>query len=159
MVVALMAAPASAQQPQPQQAPPPPAPSQADLKLLQGYTLTLDKLKHFSAADKALYDASAKDATLKAEIDKMADEEPQATLADLQAKLTRHPRVAGFYRKEGLSDQEAIVIPLATMDALTQIQTPQVALASPGQLDFVRQHRAEIEPMVQEWSKEENDDD
>jgi hypothetical protein len=133
-------------------------PSPADRQLLLAYQLTMDKLRHFGAADKALYDDAAKDPALKGEIARMAEEAPQATLADLQAKLARHPRVAAYYTKEGLTNQEAIVIPLATMGAMGVVLNRGAGPASPDQIAFVRQHQAEVQAMLDQWFREDGDD-
>jgi hypothetical protein len=127
-------------------------PSDADKAILQNYTLTIEKLRHFGAAEKALYGDAAKDPALKAEIERMADEDPQTTLADLEAKLKRHPRVAAYYKREGLSIQEAIVIPLATLEAMGP------GPATPEQLAFVRQYATEIQTLLGEWLKQDGDD-
>jgi hypothetical protein len=134
-------------------------PSEADRKALRDYPLSMDRLRHFGAADKRLYVDAGRDPGLKAEIDKMAQEEPQNSLADLEAKLARHPRVEAYYKQEGLSDREAIVIPLATMEAMGAVQTKGAGQASPAQMEFVKQHEAEIQSMLDEWFKEEPGDD
>jgi hypothetical protein len=134
-------------------------PSEADRQTLRTYNLTMDKLRHFGAADKALYAASGRDPDLKAELARMADEEPQESLADLQAKLARHPKVEAFYRKEGLSDREAVVIPLATMEAMGAVETKGPSDATPAQIDFVRAHEAEIRDLLDQWFKQDAGDD
>jgi hypothetical protein len=132
-------------------------PSEADKRILQGYKLSMDKLKHFGAADRALYTDAARDPALKAEIDKMSEEEPQETVADLTAKLDRHPKVAAYYKKEGLTSQEAVVIPLATMEAMSTLRNKGVGAASPDQLQFAKQHEAEIQALLDQSSAEDDD--
>jgi len=133
-------------------------PSDADRQVLQTYKLSMDKLRHFAAGDKALYADAARDPALKAEIAKMADEEPQKSLGDLQAKLQRHPRVAAYYTKEGITAQEAVVIPLATMEAMGAVETKGAGDASPDQIEFVKQHKAEIQTLLDQWFKEDGED-
>lgn len=134
-------------------------PSPADRAKLEAYKLTIEKVRHYGAADKALYGDAGRDPALKAEVQKMSDEEPQASLADLEAKLVRHPKVDAYYKKEGLTDEEAVVIPLVTMAAMGALQTRAPTGATPEQVQFAKAHQAELQALLDQWAKEDGEDE
>ncbi|HEY1612924.1 MAG TPA: hypothetical protein VGF97_04410 [Rhizomicrobium sp.] len=120
-------------------------------RTLHDYVLTMDKVNHFSAAMDAFDVASKSDPSLKAEGDAMSSE-PDATLAQVEAKFDHHPRVFAFYAKQGLSKADAAVLPIALMDACTAVQYPQVAakMASriaPSQVAFCKANLATLKAM------------
>lgn len=123
----------------------------AGAKALHDYTLTMDKVKRYGAAAESWQAAGATDPSLRAEGEKMNDE-PDRTLADVEAKFDRHPRVYAFFAKEGLSKLDAAALPLALMDAMTVVQMPQIGpkmadRVSDAQLTFCKTHMAELKAM------------
>lgn len=117
-------------------------------KAMREFVLSMPKVKAFSAATEAVTAAMKADPSLKAEAEK-ADNEPDQTFADLRAKLDHHPRVFAFYAKQGLSKDEAILVPLTLMGACTVAQYPQIApklasTVSPGQIAFCKANMAEL---------------
>jgi len=120
----------------------------AGAKALHDYTLSMDKVKRYEAAMEALQAAGSADPSLKAEGEKMSDE-PDGTLADIEAKFDRHPRIYALYAKQGLSKLDAAALPIALMDAMTVVQMPQIGpkmadRVSDAQLAFCRAHMAEL---------------
>ena len=115
---------------------------------MHDYVLTMPKVKAFSAATDAANAAMKADPSLKAEADK-SDNEPDKTIADLRAKFDHHPRLYAFYARQGLSKDEAILLPLSLMGACTVAQYPQIApklasTVSPGQIAFCKENMAEL---------------
>ena len=120
----------------------------AGAKALHDYTLSMDKVKRYDAAMDAWRAAGSSDPPLKAEGEKMSDE-PDSTLADVEAKFDRHPRVYAFFARQGLSKLDAAALPIVLMDAITVVQMPQVGpkmtdRVSDAQLAFCRTHMAEL---------------
>jgi hypothetical protein len=125
--------------------------SAADNKTLHDYVLTMPKVKAYETATENLTTAAKADAALKAEGDK-ASEEPDKTFADIKAKFAHHPRLYAFYAKQGLSVDDAVLIPLTLMSACTVAQYPQIAAkmadsVSPGQVAFCKQNMAALKSM------------
>jgi len=120
----------------------------AGAKALHDYTLSMDKVKRYEAAMESLQAAGGADPSLKTEGEKMS-EEPDRTLADIEAKFDRHPRVYALYAKQGLSKLDAAALPIALMDAITVVQMPQIGpkmadRVSDAQLAFCKAHMAEL---------------
>jgi hypothetical protein len=95
-------------------------------KAMHDYVLSMPKVKSFEAAIDAMTAAMKSDASLKAEADK-SDTEPGKTIADIRAKFDHHPRLFAFYARQGLSKDDAILMPLALMNACSVVQYPQIA--------------------------------
>jgi hypothetical protein len=121
--------------------------SDADAKALHDYRLSMDKVKRFAAASKALDQAEETDAGLKAEETQMSSE-TQGTLADLRTSLAHHPRIAGYFTSQKLSADDAILIPITLMGAHLATAIPAGKQLPPSvsavQVDFVKQHKAEL---------------
>ena len=120
-------------------------------KAMREYVLTLPKVKAFEAAGEALEAATEKDQSLKDEGEKM-DNEPDKTFADLKAKIVHHPRFYAFFSKEGLSQDDAVLIPLTLITACSVAQYPQIAeklsdRVSPSQIAFCKENKAALEMM------------
>lgn len=123
----------------------------AGAKALHDYALSMDKVKRYGTAMEAWQSAGSADPTLKAEGEKMSGE-PDSTLADVEAKFDRHPRVYAFFAKQGLSKLDAAALPIALMDAMTVVQTPQIGpkmadRVSDSQLVFCKTHMVELKSM------------
>lgn len=118
---------------------------------LKSYTLSMDKVKRYAAAMDAMQGAGKADSSLKAEGDKMSNE-PDRTLADVEAKFAHHPRLFAFFAKQGLSTHDAATLPIALMDACTVVQMPQIGpkmadRVSDSQIAFCKLHLAELKTM------------
>ena len=123
----------------------------AGAKALHDYTLSMDKVKRYGAAMEAWQAGGAADPSLRTEGEKMSGE-PDATLADVEAKFDRHPRIYAFFAKQGLSKLDAAALPIALMDAGTVAQMPQIApkmadRVSDSQIAFFKAHMAELKAM------------
>jgi hypothetical protein len=118
-----------------------------DTLALRGYALSLDKAQHYATASKALKkDASAKP-DIAAELQTMQSE-PQASLADINAMMGRHPKIYGYFQREGLSVHDTVMLPLVLVSAMSAVESPQperyAADVSPEQLAFARTHMQEL---------------
>jgi hypothetical protein len=126
--------------------------SAADNKMLHDYALTMPKVKAYDAATQNMMVAGKSDASLKAEGEKMSGE-PDKTLADVRSKFAHHPRLYAFYAKQGLSMDDAMLIPLTLMSACTVAQYPQIgakiaASVSGSQIAFCKQNMAALKAMT-----------
>jgi hypothetical protein len=125
--------------------------SSADDAMLRAYVLTMPKVKAYETATENAMAAGKSDPSLKAEGEKMSGE-PDKTFADIKAKFVRHPHLYAFYAKQGLSIEDAILVPLTLMGACTVAQYPQIAAkmadsVSPSQIAFCKQNMATLKTM------------
>lgn len=121
-----------------------------DGQALRSYSLSIDKAQHYAAASKALKkDADAK-ADVAAEIQKMQDE-PQRTLADIDAMMTRHPKIYAYFQHEGLSLQDTVMLPLVLAGAMSAADLPSPEKfsedVSADQVAFAHQHMQELKTL------------
>jgi hypothetical protein len=118
-----------------------------DGQALRNYVLSLDKAKHYAAASKALKKDSDTKPDIGAEIQSM-QKEPQATLTDINAMMTRHPKVYGYFQREGLSLHDTVMLPLALVSAMSAVDSPAPERfaqdVSPEQLAFAKEHMQEL---------------
>jgi hypothetical protein len=122
--------------------------SSVDDKMLHDYVLTMSKVKAYEKATESMMAPSKTDPSLKTEGDKASDE-PDKTFTDIEAKFAHHPRLYAFYAKQGLSMDDAILLPLSLMGACTVVQYPQIAAkmadsVSPAQIAFCKQNMATL---------------
>jgi hypothetical protein len=125
--------------------------SSADDKALHDYMLAMPKVKAYETASENFAAASKTDASLKAEGEK-ASNEPEKAFADIKPKFVHHPRIYAFYAKQGLSMDDAVLIPLTLISACSVAQYPQIAAkmadtVSPGQIAFCKQNMATLKTM------------
>ena len=92
--------------------------------------------------------AKQSDDALAEDFERM-DNEAGESLAQLKARLTRHPRIFAFFQRQNLTPDDAILIPLIMTFAGVAIAAPgQMADAvSPAQVNFVRSNAALVQRM------------
>ncbi len=120
-------------------------------KAMHDYVLTMPKVEAYGTATEALATAMKKDAALADEAAKSGDE-PDQTLEQLRAKLDRHPKLFAFYAREGLSKDDAVLLPLALINGVSVVEYPQLeekmkAVVSPDQIAFCKAHLEELKKM------------
>ena len=120
--------------------------SAADNAALKAYVLDAGKVNRFIAGLSALAMAKQTDDAIAEEYEQM-DSEDGASIAQMKARLTRHPRIFAFFQRRALTPDEAILIPLVITFAGVAIAAPgQMADAvSPAQVNFVRSNGPLIE--------------
>lgn len=121
-----------------------------DSQALRSYRLMIDKVQHYAAASRALKKDTDIKADVAAEIQKMQDE-PQHTLADINAMMTHHPKIYSYFEHEGLSVYDTVMLPLALAGAMSAANSPSPAKfsedVSADQLAFARQHMQELKTL------------
>jgi hypothetical protein len=125
--------------------------SPADKRVLLTYTLTMPKVKAFEVSVVALHAAEAKDPSLKADYAAASSEHTNDMNGEF-AKMDHHPRVFAFFAKNGLTKQDAILIPLTLMGACIVVQYPSVAAGladqtSPAQVSFCKTNQTALYAM------------
>jgi len=120
--------------------------SAADNAAFKAYVLDAAKVNRFIAGLSALAMAKQSNDAIAEEYERM-DNEDGTSLAQLKAKLTRHPTIFAFFQRQNLTPDDAILIPLVMTFAGIAIAAPgQMADAvSPAQMTFVRANGALVE--------------
>jgi hypothetical protein len=125
-------------------------PSAADNKVTRGYVLTLDLVKRYAVSVRALKAAEAHDPALKAEAT-ASENEPEAPVAAIAARLKRHPKIYAFFQANGLSETDATLIGVVLIQAAFASGEKDLSAfpgVSPQQVAFMRQHEAQLKPML-----------
>jgi len=120
--------------------------SAADNAAFKAYVLDAAKVNRFIAGLSALAIAKQSDDAIAEDFERM-DNEDGDSLAQLKARLTRHPRIFAFFQRQNLTPDDAILIPLVMTFAGVAIAAPgQMADAvSPAQVNFVRSNAALVQ--------------
>lgn len=120
--------------------------SPADLNALKSYSLSMDKVKAMQAA----MDEASKVPVMEKQMRGVGDD--AKSIAEMEAKLSALPQAVALYKKHGLSAHDAVVMPLALMDAGMCVLYPSAApkladRVSSAQVIFYKQHKAELDKM------------
>lgn len=120
--------------------------SAADNAAFKAYVLDAGKVNRFITGLSALAMAKQSNDAIAEDFERM-DNEDGDSLAQMKARLTRHPMIFAFFQRQNLTADDAIMIPLAMTFAGIAIAAPgQMADAvSPAQMAFVRANA----PLVQ----------
>ena len=114
--------------------------------MFKAYVLDAGKVNRFIVGLNALAMAKQMDDAIAEDYERM-DNEDGTSLAQLRAKLTRHPRIFAFFQRQNLTADDAIIIPLVITFAGVAVAAPgQMADAvSPAQVNFVRSNAALVQ--------------
>jgi len=120
--------------------------SAADNAVFKSYVLDAGKLNRFIAGISALAMAKQSDDAIAEDFESLSNEDG-TSLAQLRARLSRHPRTFAFFQHQNLTADDVILIPLVITFAGVAMAVPgQMADAvSPAQLNFVRSNAALVE--------------
>jgi hypothetical protein len=122
--------------------------SPADNAAFKAYVLDAGTVNRFIAGLSALAMAKQSDDAIAEEYERM-DSEDGTSLAQLKAKLARHPKIFAFFQRQTLTPDDAVMIPLVMTFAGVAMAVPgQMADAvSPAQVNFVRSNSALVQRM------------
>lgn len=120
--------------------------SAADNAVFKAYVLDAGKVTRFIAGLNALAMAKQMDDAIAEEYERM-DSEDGTSLAQLRAKLNRHPRIFAFFQRQNLTPDDAVLIPLVMTFAGVAAAVPgqMTDVVSPAQANFVRSNAALVE--------------
>ena len=124
--------------------------SPADNAVFKAYVLDAGKVNRFIAGVSALTMAKQTDAAIAEEYERM-DSEDGTSLAQLRAKLSRHPSIYAFFQRQNLTTDDVVLIPLVLTFAGVAVAAPgQMADAVSGaQVNFYRSNG----PLMQRFSE------
>lgn len=122
--------------------------SAADSAAMKAYVLDAGKMNRFVTALTSLAAAKKSNAALAAEFEMMEEEEGD-TLTAMKAKITRHPRIFAYFQNQGLTVDDAVLLPLTAVSAGAAVAVNGDAgfatVVSPAQMNFVRGNAALME--------------
>ena len=117
--------------------------SAADNAVLKAYVLDAVKVNRVITGLSALAMAKQSDDAIAEDYERMESEDG-TSLAQLKAKLTRHPRIFAFFERQMLTVDDAVLVPLVvTMAGVAMAVPGQMADAvSPAHVSFVQSNAA-----------------
>jgi hypothetical protein len=137
--------------------------SPAEKSAMRAYNLTTQKVEAYIAATNALAAASKSDPSVAQELEAI-ENEPNDTLAQLRTAITRHPKIFAPFQRQGLSVDDAIMIPLvitfASAAAVSNNAGPFAELINPAQVAVLKAN-PNLAPRLQQAMEalEDNDRD
>ena len=124
--------------------------SAADNAVFKAYVLDAGKVNRFIAGLSALAMAKQSDSAIADDYEALSSEDA-TSLAQLRARLARHPRIFAFFQRQMLTADDVILIPLVLTFAGVAVAVPgqMTDVVSPAQLNFVRSNA----PLVQRFGE------
>jgi hypothetical protein len=121
--------------------------SPADQKQLHDYTLTIEKVKGFTAA---IAEAEKAGPALDANPKDIGNDSKD--FAEMKAKLQAHPKLFALFTSHGLTADDTVLMPFVLMSAGIAAQYPDAAKelagqTSPEQIAFMKAHQAELKAL------------
>ena len=133
----------------------------AEKAAMRAYVLTPQKVGAYIAATNALAAAKKGDPSVAQELEAI-ENEPNDTLAQLRAAITRHPRLLAHFQRQGLSVDDAILIPLVITFANAAAETnnagPFAELTSPAQVNMLKANPTLAQSLARAMEALEGDD-
>jgi hypothetical protein len=131
-----------------------------DEAAIHDYILTIDKVNSYAALSKKLQAAAGNDPVMAAEMKKV--EETDVYMVERAALIEKSPRTAAFLKANGMSAREFVLIPMTAVTAAIAASAQDAngkppAFVNPANIQFVRDHRAELKKL--ENDKHSNDKD
>jgi hypothetical protein len=121
----------------------------ADDQAIRNYTLTMDKVVRYDAGARALESAMNSNPQIMAARQKMA-RQFAGTPRALEARLDRFPQIEAYFTKEGLTRDDAALIPLVLGNACLAGSQPQFAKAlvySEAQVQFCKDNQVALQKL------------
>lgn len=125
----------------------PPNPDEA---AIHDYILTMDKVRNYAAVGKKLQVAASADPVMAAEMKKVEDTDvPNVEKAAL---IEKSPHTAAFLKANGMIARDFVLIPMTVITAGIALSGQDgkgkpPAFVNPANIQFVREHRGELEKL------------
>jgi hypothetical protein len=131
-----------------------------DEAAIHDYILTIDKVNSYAVLSKKLQAAAGSDPAMAAEMKKV--EETDVYMVERAALIEKSPHTAAFLKANGMSAREFVLIPMTAVTAAIAASAQDAkskppAFVNPANIQFVRDHRAELKKL--ENDKHSNDKD
>jgi hypothetical protein len=133
-----------------------------DESAIHDFILTMDKVNQYAAVSKKLQASAAGDPVMAAEMKKV--EETDIPNVEKAALIEKSPHTAVFLKANGVTAREFILIPMTVVTAGIAVAALDAkgkppAFVNPVNIQFVRDHRAELEKLEVSGSSNSRDGD
>jgi hypothetical protein len=121
-----------------------------DEAAIHDYMLSMDKINSYAAVGKKLQSAARTDPVMAAEMKKVEDANvPNVEKATL---IEKSPNTAAFLKANGMTARDFVLIPMTVVTAGIALSAQDAkgkppAFVNPANLQFVRDHRSELEKL------------
>ena len=118
-----------------------------DESAMHDFILSLDKVNQYAAVSKKLHASAAADPVMAAEMKKVEDAD--VTNLGKVALIEKSPHTAAFLKANGITAREFVLLPITVVTAAIaaaaqDAKTKPPAFVNPLNVQFVRDHRAEL---------------
>jgi hypothetical protein len=121
-----------------------------DEPVIHNYILTMDKVNKYAEVMGKAQSASAQDPAIQSEMQKVSDTDVYDV--DKVKLIENSPHLSQFLRQNGESAQDVVFLPMTLMTAGLAIAAQQQGgtppdFVNPANVQFVKQHQAELEKL------------
>jgi hypothetical protein len=140
----------------------PPEGFNPDELAIHDYVLSMEKVNQYSDVSRKLETAAAKDPVMAAEMKKV--ENTNVYNVEKAALIEKSPRTAAFLKASGITAREFVLIPMTGVtagiaSAAQDAKRKPPAFVNPVNIQFVRDHRAELKKLEHSRSGDSDDRD
>jgi hypothetical protein len=133
-----------------------------DESAIHDYILTIDKVNSYAVLSKKLQAAAGSDPVMAAEMKKV--EEADVYMVERAALIEKSPHAAAFLKTNGMSAREFVLIPMTAVTAAIAASAQDAkgkppAFVNPANIQFVRDHRAELKKLENDKASNPKDSD
>jgi hypothetical protein len=120
----------------------------AEIAAQRSYVLTMDMVQRYAASARAEKAAVAADPSIKAELTQMqGPQNEEVTPTQAIARLKAHPRLYAFFKTNGFSEADAIMVGVVIINASFAAGEHDLSAfpgVTPAQVAFMKAHDAEL---------------
>jgi hypothetical protein len=132
-----------------------------DESAIHDFILTMDKVNQYAAVSKTLQASAAGDPVMAAEMKKV--EETDVPNVERAALIEKSPHTAASLKANGITAREFVLIPMTVVTAAIAVAALDAkgkppAFVNPVNIQFVRNHRAELEKLELSGSSNSRDE-
>jgi hypothetical protein len=133
-----------------------------DESAIHDFILSMDKVNQYAAVSKKLRASAAGDPVMAAEMKKV--EGADIPNVEKAALIEKSPRTAAFLKVNGITAREFVLIPMTVVTAGIAVAALDAkgkppAFVNPVNIQFVRDHRTELEKLEVSGSRDSRDGD
>jgi hypothetical protein len=119
-----------------------------DEPAIHDYVLTMPKIQKYSETVKKLNDAGKTDPVMVAEMKKISDFDGYNV--QKAAMIDKSPHLSAFLKANGLTGRDFVMTPMVGLTAALAVAAQDLkadppAFVNPANIQFVREHKAELE--------------
>lgn len=133
-----------------------------DEPAIHDFILTMDKVNKYAALSKKMQAAAGSDPVMMAEMKKVEDTD--VYLMEKAALMEKSPHIAAFLKANGITAREFVLIPMTVAtagmaNAAQDLKGKPPAFVNPANMQFARDHKADLEKLELSGSSDSTDGD